>query len=530
MLLKPPCPASGPVNPQLCFLPVKNQSDVLARIKAAADKDSSDSLLTFFNYDPARLGPDKTPGEPCLGGFLCPNFEDGTAMKVLDSISGNHRILVASESGHIVYVNTKEYNRLNICPPPASKKKAAAACHQAGGAQAAKEEQIAQDTGQLDEDLALWAISLAEEEIVLRSGDPQKYMDGMFARAQSLYQQRGFTLIQEGAATGGDLKGYLGHVDQPQWPFVATALVYDVESPLNGPSKEIYWANEYLGKSKNLVIAGLKVFSDGSTQGLTANMYTDYLTLLAPFKPWAPYRGWPDLTVETMRTSIKAFHDNGTPLPSAIHQNGDAEINDVLDALTNNTKTGVRDLLIHLATATTVELDRAKNLGGVTFLMEDLYYYGVPMCDQVVGFDRAKRLYPAGEAASKGIRFGLHSDSPVTPPYPLFAVWVAATRSVQAIPGYKPRDARCNVTSLGGDQAISIFQGLKAFTSDAAWLYGTDNVRGTLEAGKAADLVVLSADPLDGGADNLKNIWVQSTVHAGNWFLNPLPGQPVWPN
>jgi predicted amidohydrolase YtcJ len=73
----PACKA--PSDPQQCFIPVRNQQDVVERLEAAVTRAKHRNPTTprpvlAFNYDAARLG----PTERCGGaGFACRNFEDG---------------------------------------------------------------------------------------------------------------------------------------------------------------------------------------------------------------------------------------------------------------------------------------------------------------------------------------------------------------------------------------------------------------------------------------------------------------------
>jgi predicted amidohydrolase YtcJ len=521
----PRCPVA---DPQKCFVPVTNQQDVNDRIKAVVDKSAGSpagTLLTFFNYDPSRLGSSKTCNQV---GFSCRNFENGQARKDLDQLSTRFRIMVTSESGHIVYVNTPELERLNICAPNV-KPSGATPCHEPS-VNLLLEEQLAQ-SGQLDEDLALWAISQAEAEILAR-GNKEQNIEAMFKRAIEVYQRHGFTLIQEGAADAGELLLYDLWTRRPEFPFTVAALVYDANNPKN-ITAECDTAAFYKGlKNPNLIIEGVKVYSDGSNQGFTGFLLAQYLMIPPPFQGAGvpqPYRGLPDLTISELQTTFKTIHDRG--FPAAVHQNGDQEIPDVLAAMKAvQPGPSPRNLMIHFAAAGKADLDVAKTVGGVTFLIEDLYYFGTPMCEQVVGPTRAARLYPAADAVARNMRIGLHSDTPVTPPYPLFGVWVANTRAAQQPAWYTIKNPQCQSATLGADQAISIKQGIKAYTSDAAWLYGLENDLGTLEENKTADLVILSADPVTASADQLKSIRVEATVHRGKYFQNPDPTAPIWPD
>jgi predicted amidohydrolase YtcJ len=160
------------------------------------------------------------------------------------------------------------------------------------------------------------------------------------------------------------------------------------------------------------------------------------------------------------------------------------------------------------------------------------------LCQQVLGPTLSTTtfaLYPAADAENAGLRVTLHSDTPVTPPDPLFMIWVAKTRTTQQLPWYPATNPSCpspTNPAMSPSEAITIAQGIQAFTTNAAWQYGLENQLGAIEAGFTADLVVLSADPLsmESSPDGLMTIQVNATVHHGTYLANPNAGQtPIWP-
>ena len=68
---------------------------------------------------------------------------------------------------------------------------------------------------------------------------------------------------------------------------------------------------------------------------------------------------------------------------------------------------------------------------------------------------------------------------------------------------------------LGPDERITPYEALRAITKDAAWQYFEEDRKGTLEAGKLADLVILDKDPLAVDPMNMKDIKVLETIKEG---------------
>lgn len=534
-LFKPPpndprCTA--PTDPQVCFIPVQTQDDVIQRLTAAvASAPAPDSTVLAFNYDPSRLGHSKDcPGTGI--GFACPNFEDGTARQTLDAISATHPILISSESGHITYVNTPMLRQLNVCGTDVATEN----CHEPTINPPA--EQALAQLGQLDEDLALWAIGVAQAAVI--HNDPFEGVQAV-KRAVSIYQQHGFTFVQEGAATTFLVGIYALATLDPDFPATAAMFVYDPNTAdISVEIEQALRAKAAIKDNPNMIIAAVKAFADGSNQGYTGFLSTPYFDYFYPFNDALfapptyfeqPYVGLPDFDQAALATAFTAAHQAGLAL--AIHQNGEQAIAGAVQALEMaGTVPGIRDFLVHFTLASPADVSAANRLGAaVTFLPEDIYYWGLQGCQQVLGSDRTPS-YPAGDAAALGMRFGLHSDTPVTPGYPLFAIWTAKTRATQQPPWYpNTNPAQCPVVA-SPQQAISIAQGLKAYTIDAAWLYGLEDQLGSIETGKIADLVILSENPLamENNPDGLKNIRVLGTVHRGKSFANPHANEPpIWP-
>jgi predicted amidohydrolase YtcJ len=68
---------------------------------------------------------------------------------------------------------------------------------------------------------------------------------------------------------------------------------------------------------------------------------------------------------------------------------------------------------------------------------------------------------------------------------------------------------------INGDQAITRLEALKMYTNGSAYLSFDDDVLGSLEPGKLADLVVLSDDPLAASDDSFRKLRSVLTLQAG---------------
>jgi predicted amidohydrolase YtcJ len=540
-----------------CFIPVTTQDDVVAVLKTATPRAG---WILGWNYEPSRLTC-VISGVPKYG-FQCPNFENQNQQPVLQTmndINSTVPMLVTSESGHIAYVNSKALKALNICGG-ASNTPDLPNCHPPV-INPTNEIALAK-TGQLDEDLALYAISQVEGVLAADYASPAKTTAEKNAKildfyakqidsALALYSALGYTTVQEGAASYQLVDIYMLAVaamaaqTPPRYlPATMALLEYDMTTPQDFAGSVTRAANfqkTMAAYRYDMFMAGMKVYADGSTQGYTGDMSPGmYQNLFKPFTDPAiftqPYHGLPDYDQNAVASSANAAHSGNLPL--WVHTNGPEAQNNVVSALLEKPSDTLRDVIVHLAMPTKQQVDiLPTDKIGVTFLVNDFYYFYQPLCEQVLTPDTTANLYPAAWARQHGLHVGLHSDVSVTPPSPLFGMWVATTRSTQKA-WLPPLSSTCN--AVGANQTIGLFQALQAYTSDAAWLYGRDTTtpttgpgRGSLQPGFAGDLVILSADPLAPGAD-LSKIYVLYTVHNGN-IVYPAGGGgwakqgPAWP-
>jgi predicted amidohydrolase YtcJ len=344
-----------------------------------------------------------------------------------------------------------------------------------------------------------------------------------------VYRQHGFTTVQEGATSSSQLAIYDLATRSPEFPVTVAILAY-AGTPKFEDSVEIARkAQKDHASDPNLIVAGIKTFADGSTQGYSAHLRDQYFQVYPPLtQPWF---GSSDHDTTQMAFEAVTAHAAGFPL--AIHMNGDYAIGAALQVLEDHHDAKIRDLVIHAQVSDPAVFARIKKLGaGLTFLIPDLYYYGLPFRQQILGCERGAKVFPLGDAVRAGVPFGLHSDSPVTPPDPLFMIWTARTRSTQQPPWLPQAPLSPCPTETGKDQVVSIAQGVRAFTVDAAAFYGLESRMGSLSIGKAGDMTILSENPLSMEAkpDGLKSIRVLGTVHQGRHFPNPDAEQPpIWP-
>ena len=320
----------------------------------------------------------------------------------------------------------------------------------------------------------------------------------MLERANELYLEQGVTTAQSGATAVGlvrlfDWASWLGLVPLRLivWPTPAAA-----DSLLAGELEAGQW------NPLRLRVGAVKIIADGSIQG-----YTGYLREPYRIPPGDDpfYRGYPRIPRDELIERVQRYHGAGLQL--AIHGNGDASIDDILDAIelaqAESPRADARHIVIHAQMTRDDQLDRMKRLGVLpSFFSLHTFYWGDRHRRIFMGPERAARMSPAKSAQARGVRFTIHCDTPVVPMEPLRLVWAAVNRKT-----------RSDFT-LGEAERISPMQALAAVTIDAAWQHFEEDVKGSLEPGKLADFVILSRSPLD-DPETIDEIEVIETVIGG---------------
>jgi predicted amidohydrolase YtcJ len=114
-----------------------------------------------------------------------------------------------------------------------------------------------------------------------------------------------------------------------------------------------------------------------------------------------------------------------------------------------------------------------------------------------LGPERARWLYPLKTLFKEGVKVVGGSDCPMEPLSALLGIQTAVTRE------FFP------------EERITVDEALRAYTIDAAYSSGEENVKGSVETGKLADLTVLSRDPRVVSPNEIKNITVEMTIIGG---------------
>ena len=148
---------------------------------------------------------------------------------------------------------------------------------------------------------------------------------------------------------------------------------------------------------------------------------------------------------------------------------------------------------------------------GITVVTQPafIYFHGERYFETIPG-EQLKYLYPLQTLLNKGVNIAASSDCPIVSPDPLI--------------GIKTAMHRLNSTGemVGGKEKIQPNAALQLYTINAARATFEEAIKGTITAGKLADMVVLNADPTQLTADEFRNLQVDMTIIGGKvvWEKN----------
>lgn len=254
------------------------------------------------------------------------------------------------------------------------------------------------------------------------------------------------------------------------------------------------------GYAGRMRIGGIKLTIDGSPQGRTAWLH-DPVPVPPPGKD-ASYRGYPAIDLKLFNAKLAEAATNNWQV--FVHVNGDEAMQALIDGVRANGLAGKRTIAIHSQVVTRAELEDMKSLDiQPSFFANHTYYWGDWHRDVTLGPKRADFISPQATAWSLGLRPTAHNDSPVVPPDIMRLLWSSVNRRTQS------------GDILGPLERISPYRALQQVTINAAWQIHEDADKGSLAAGKRADLVVLNENPLTIAPEKIADIKVVATIKDG---------------
>ncbi|MFN3189141.1 MAG: amidohydrolase family protein [Aureliella sp.] len=346
---------------------------------------------------------------------------------------------------------------------------------------------------------------------VFEQNDPMSVQQEIdWTRAgQMLYAETGVTTAHEGATHLAQIQTIkraseagANIIDVVAYPFITDVDRILEQFPLG------QWGN-YDNRFK---IGGVKITVDGSPQGRTAYFTTPYLT----GGPGAEedWTGEPTFPQDLANKMVKKVYEMNVPL--LLHCNGDAAIDMFLEAY-EFARAGDFSKPWNVTTIHTQFLRKDQIPKFVEYKIRPSFYtlHTYYFADAHItnrGEQQTMYISPMRDAIDAGLHPTNHTDFVVAPLDQMFMLWSAVNRVSRG------------GGSIGKTQCVTPYEGLKAMTHWAAEQYGEQDLKGTLEVGKLADLVILDRDPLKVEPMAIKDIQVIETIKEGVTIF-PMPAE-----
>jgi predicted amidohydrolase YtcJ len=425
------------------------------------------------------------------GGWDLPIFPNANPTKeMLDQIVPDRPVFLSAADGHSAWVNSQALAIAGInkdtADPPEGRIE--------------RDPKIGEPSGTLREQ-ATDLISGHLPELTL-----EDHINGARAGLQ-MANRFGITSLQEASAHEKILEAY-AELDR-RGELTARVLAAQYVDPKKDETQilELQQRRERF-HGRYLHATAAKIFADGVIESRTAAM-------LEPYLDRPDYRGIPNLKAEQFDRLALALDSAGFQIH--IHAIGDRAIRMALDALEAAQKTnGVRDARHHIAHLELInpnDLPRFKALGVVAtfqplWAYADLYI--TALTEPALGPERSRWLYPIASVAQTGAIIAAGSDWSVSSMNPVEAMQVAITRSAlddSTGPAWIP------------EELVDLPTMIAAYTINGAFVNHQEKETGSIEIGKAADLIVLDR--------NLFKIQAHE-IHRAKVLLTLLEGKEVY--
>jgi len=321
--------------------------------------------------------------------------------------------------------------------------------------------------------------------------------------AEAALNRLGITSVVEGAtsardtqilqklALAGDATVRVGTMFRPEPP--ADSAGWDAIMSGNGASSG--FGDDWLK------LGGIKIFYDGGMTLKTAMMREAYPD------SHDDYHGIAQVTPERLKQLVSIANNRGWRV--GVHVVGDLGVDQVLDAFEAADKEkSIKDrrfVLIHASLIRPEQMERARRVGARIDFQNAFMWDKAATVARFLGRPTADRAVPTRTLIEKmGLdNLGAGTDFPVNPLNPFLTMYIMVTRKDPAGQVY------------GASEAIGREQALRLYTSAASRYMFEETRKGTLEAGKLADLVVLSADFMTVPDDQIKDITADMTMVGG---------------
>jgi predicted amidohydrolase YtcJ len=424
-------------------------------------------------------------------GWQLPVFPDANPRKeLLDEAVPDRPVFLRAADGHSAWVNSRALDVAGVT----------AATPDPVNGRIERDPATGEPTGTLRES----AMDLVSRQLPPRT---QAEVEAGIRRALAMANRFGITSVHEANAGPELLRAYASLDSANQ--LTARVVAAMETDPKAGPAQVDSlraWRGRYRG-ARYFSPSAAKIFADGVIEAKTA-------ALLEPYAGGTD-RGEANLSPGALDSLVAAIDAAG--LQVHVHAIGDRAVRMTLDAMErarqHNGPRDARPIIVHLELIDPADIPRFARLGVIPSFQPLWAYadeYITRLTEPVLGPTRSRWLYPIGSLARSGARMAAGSDWSVSSMNPLEAIQVAVTR-------------RAPDTTAGQawipEETVDLRTMLTAYTMGGAFASREEGSNGSLEPGKAADLIVLD--------QNLYRI-PPTRIHQVKVLMTLLEGREVF--
>lgn len=449
-------------------------SGVALLTQVALEMDSIEAIKTAIRAKAAA-----TPPGEWVVGFL---YDDTKTPRPLDradldAAAPDHPVIVQHRGGHTAFVNSRALELVKVTenspnPPHGEFFRDAAGRHNGRVAEKATEAILA---------------------LAVKPPSREDFRKGA-ALISRQFASRGITSACEADGNPAILQGYQDARD-------AGELVgrFYTHIDFNDLDKMID-AGVHTGFGDEWVRVGaVKLFADGSISERTALLSEPYVGL-------GDYRGISRASRQTLYEQARKAYLGGWQVGT--HANGDVAIDAILSVYEQLQREAPRRdprLRIEHCTLVTPELIRRIKAAGVIPLpfAGYVYFHGEKM--PFYGEGRLKHMFAMRDFIDAGIKAAPGSDYTASPAEPMLWLRSEVTRT----------DARGH--TWGANQRITVEEAIRCSTAHGAYASFEEGIKGTLEPGQLADLVVWDHDLLAIDPASFLTVRPERTMVGGRW-------------
>lgn len=281
-----------------------------------------------------------------------------------------------------------------------------------------------------------------------------------------------------------------------------TVKIY-CRTPISTYSNIVNSGIQYSFGSDKIKLGSLKAFADGSLGSSTAWFFE-------PYQQDASTSGLAMAILSDGRLEQWATDADLNKLQLSIHAIGDKANSEILSMykriVEKNPKWDRRFRIEHAQHVRFEDIKRFKELNVIASVQPYHCIDDGVWAEKRIGPERIKYTYPFRSFLDAGVRLCFGTDWSVAPLNPLLGIYAAVTR--------RTLDDK-NPDGWIPEQKISVEEAIKCYTLNSAYAAFEENIKGSIEPGKSADLIILSEDILTIDPIKIKDVYVLKTYFDG---------------